>query len=108
MENGPQKPLRDAKYVMERGSVGETKAREIMRMVGVIRLGDGKNSSVRVDDDDLETWIEAQKVSPEGNEKWQKSISAPGRPTTKRTSSTPTEDASANPRVAEIKTQLLE
>ena len=108
MENGPQKPLRDAKYVMERCSVGETKAREIMRMVGVIRLGDGKNSSVRVDDDDLEAWIEERKIILEGKEKWQRSINAPSRPTTKRTSSTPTEDASANPRVAEIKTQLLE
>ena len=108
MEVGPQRRLVDVRFVMKRCGVGKTKAREIMRMVGEIRLGKGKRSSVRVDEGDLEAWIEAQKQDERENGRWQKSTNVPGRPTTTPTSSTPTETGSANQRVAEIRAQLLE
>ena len=108
MEYGPQRRLVDVYYVMMRCGVGKTKAYAIIREVGIVRLGSGKRAAVRVDRDDLEAWIEAQKQKAQENGKWLKSISAPIRPTTTRTSSTPTEDASANPRVAELRAQLSE
>ena len=107
MSSKPKKTLVDVRYVMQRCDVKESKAREVMREVGEIRLGSGKRSAVRCDPDDLESYLEENKNPPKGKNQWQKYTAAARRPTTTQTSKHRAVNASDARRIAEIKAKLL-